>query len=314
MKALAVTFERPESLALRELTLTPATENDVVVDVDFTSISVGTERLLWTGRMPPFPGLGYPLVPGYESVGRIVSAGPAHASRIGETVFVPGANCYGEVRGLFGGAASTLVVPAARVATVDADLGAHAVLLALAATGYHALADSRDATLPDLIIGHGVFGRLTARLVIAMGGAAPTVWEKEPQRAAGALGYSVVTADADPRRDYACILDASGDASLVEPMIMRLRKGGEIVLAGFYPEPINFRFPLAFMKEARLRIAAEWNPDDLRAVTAMVHDGRLSLDGLFTHHEPATNARTAYDTAFGDPSCLKMILDWRDCA
>jgi 3-hydroxyethyl bacteriochlorophyllide a dehydrogenase len=25
--------------------------------------------------MPSFPGMGYPLVPGYESVGRIVDAG-----------------------------------------------------------------------------------------------------------------------------------------------------------------------------------------------------------------------------------------------
>jgi myo-inositol-1(or 4)-monophosphatase len=34
-----------------------------------SGISTGTERLLWDGTMPPFPGLGYPLVPGYETVG-----------------------------------------------------------------------------------------------------------------------------------------------------------------------------------------------------------------------------------------------------
>jgi bacteriochlorophyllide a dehydrogenase len=30
------------------------------------------------------------------------------------------------------------------------------------------------------------------------------------------------------------------------------------VLAGFYTEPLAFAFPPAFMKEARLRVAAEW--------------------------------------------------------
>ena len=50
--------------------------------------------------------MGYPLVPGYESVGRITAAGPAAGGRIGERVFVPGAKCFGDVRGLFGGAAS----------------------------------------------------------------------------------------------------------------------------------------------------------------------------------------------------------------
>jgi 2-desacetyl-2-hydroxyethyl bacteriochlorophyllide A dehydrogenase len=41
--------------------------------------------------MPTFPGMGYPLVPGYESVGRVVAAGPKARLRVGERVFVPGA-------------------------------------------------------------------------------------------------------------------------------------------------------------------------------------------------------------------------------
>ena len=51
------------------------TADDVVVDIEYSGISTGTERLLWTGRMPAFPGMGYPLVPGYESVGRVVGCG-----------------------------------------------------------------------------------------------------------------------------------------------------------------------------------------------------------------------------------------------
>ena len=39
-----------------------------------------------------------------------------------------------------------------------------------------------------------------------------------------------------------------------------------------------------------------------------------SLDGLITHRAPAADAAAAYATAFGDPDCLKMVLDWRDCA
>ncbi len=55
--------------------------------------------------MPAFPGMGYPLVPGYESAGEVVEADAATGFRPGDTVFVPGASCYAEVRGLFGGAA-----------------------------------------------------------------------------------------------------------------------------------------------------------------------------------------------------------------
>jgi 3-hydroxyethyl bacteriochlorophyllide a dehydrogenase len=253
--------------------------------------------------------MGYPLVPGYESVGRIVEAGNAAQRRAGERVFVPGARCFGDVRGLFGGAAARVVVPADKVVPIDDALGENGVLLALAATAYHALRGPTDGK-PDLIVGHGVLGRLLARIAVAEGGE-PTVWERDPDRRTGAHNYAVVDPGADTRRDYRAIYDVSGDPTLIDTLVGRLARGGEIVLAGFYAEPISFDFPPAFMREARFRIAAEWQAPDLVAVHALIASGRLSLDGLITHRRSAVDAPEAYRTAFTDPTCLKMILDWR---
>lgn len=311
MNTVAVVFEEPQQLALATLELSGPGDDEVLVDIAWSGISTGTERLLWTGKMPPFPGLGYPLVPGYESVGRVRDAGRHARSRIGDLVFVPGANCFGAVRGLFGGAAAQLVVPAQRAHAVDESLGERAVLLALAATAHHAIR-APGAAMPDLVIGHGVLGRLIARLVLALDGAAPTVWERNADRAGGAVGYAVIDPAEDARRDYRCICDVSGDSQLLDTLIQRLAPGGEIVLAGFYSEPLSFSFPAAFMREARLRVAAQWQPDDLQAVTRLAESGRLSLDGLITHRTAAQDADRAYRTAFGDPACLKMVLDWRD--
>ena len=309
MDALAVVLEKPEVLALNRLPLTPAGEGDAVVAVTWSGISTGTERLLWTGRMPSFPGMGYPLVPGYESVGTVESAPAGSGLSVGQAVFVPGARCFGTVRGLFGGAASHLIVPAEKLVPVDAALGEKAILLALAATAYHAMASSVPGER-SLIVGHGVLGRLLARLVRLSGGV-PTVWETNPVRARGEFGYPVVHPSQDERRDYATITDVSGDAGLLDTLIGRLGAGGEIVLAGFYEAPLSFAFPPAFMREARIRVAAEFRPHDLAAVTALIARGALSLDGLITHRRPASEASDAYRTAFGEPECLKMILDWR---
>ncbi len=309
MDTVAVVLRAPEQLELRRLALSPAAADQVVVEIEWSGISTGTERLLWTGRMPPFPGLGYPLVPGYESVGVVTQSDAANTHQVGDRVFVPGASCYGDVKGLFGGASSRVVVPAARLTKVPAGLTEEAVLLALAATAQHALAGG-DGRPAELIVGHGVLGRLLARLVVAHGGT-PTVWEKNPARAGGALGYQVIDPTEDPRRDYRAIYDVSGDTSLVEPLIGRLARGGELVLAGFYSEPISFAFPLAFMKEARLRVAAEWAPADLQTCTSLLEAGRLPLSGLITHRKNWDQAASAYNTAFTDPTCLKMLLDWR---
>ncbi len=313
MNALAVVLEQPERLALNQLELSPPGEEDVVVDIDWSGISTGTERLLWSGRMPHFPGMGYPLVPGYESVGRITATGPRSGRQVGERVFVPGARCFGDVRGLFGGAASRVVVPGARALPIRDELAEQGILLALAATAYHALA-AEGARSPDLIVGHGVLGRLIARVAIARGAEPPVVWERNPIRAEGAVGYLVVDPESDSRLDYRAIYDVSGDAGLLDRLIARLAPGGEVVLAGFYDEPLSFAFPPAFMREARIRIAAEWRQPDLLAARDMVDSGRLSLDGLITHRHEAAEAETAYRTAFGDPSCLKMILDWRSAS
>jgi 3-hydroxyethyl bacteriochlorophyllide a dehydrogenase len=311
--ALAVVLEEPGRLVLSRLPLTAPTEADIVVEIHWTGISTGTERLLWSGRMPPFPGLGYPLVPGYESVGCVIEAGSASGHRLGSTVFVPGANCFGNVRGLFGGAASRLVVPGRRAQVVGEHLGEHAVLLALAATAQHAI-DAPGARLPHLIIGHGVLGRLLARLTLLAGGPPPVVWERDATRARGAEGYKVIDPAEDSRRDYESIYDVSGDSNLLDRLIARLAHGGEVVLAGFYSEPLSFAFPTAFMREARMRVAAEWREADLTVVRDLADSGKLRLDGLITHRARCEDAQAAYQTAFSDPACLKMVLDWRSCS
>ncbi len=312
MDAIAVVLSQPEEIGLDRLALSAPGEDDVVIDVEWSGISTGTERLLYRGEMPMFPGMGYPLVPGYESVGRIAAAGAGAEGRVGERVFVPGARCFGPVRGLFGGAASRLVVPAVRAVAIDDDLGERGVLLALAATARHALA-APGATPPDLIVGHGVLGRLLARVAIAEGALAPTVWESNAQRRSGAIGYRVIDPSGDQRTDYGSVYDVSGDSTILDRLVARLAPRGEIVLAGFYHQTLAFSFPPAFMREARIRIAAEWRPDDLAAVLALIASGSLSLEGLITHRRPAAAAPEAYRTAFADPDCLKMILDWRGC-
>ncbi len=307
MDTLAVILEGPERMALRTLELNPLGPSDVLVEIAYSGISSGTEKLLWNGRMPPFPGMGYPLVPGYESVGRVVEAGTEARGRIGDWVFVPGANCYTNARGLFGGTARRVIVPSARALPVPETLGEAGVLFALSATALHAI---NSGAAPDLIVGHGVLGRLLARITLALGAPAPTVWETNAARRGGAYDYRVIAPEEDERRDYRSVYDASGDAGVLDELVGRLAKGGEITLAGFYSGRIDFAFAPAFQAEARLRIAAEWQPQDMVGTRALVENGRLYLGGLISTRRPAAQALDAYPQAFTDPDCLKMILDW----
>ena len=308
MDTLAVLLRGPGDLGLQRVALTAPDPGDLVVDVQWSGISTGTERLLYSGRMPPFPGMGYPLVPGYETVAVVYEAGADARHRVGDVVFVPGSRCFKDVHALFGGAAKRLIVAEDRVVTVDPAHNEQSVLLALAATAHHAIVGGAP---PDLIVGHGVLGRLIARISLALGYPPPVIWEVDPARREGAAGYRVVDPGSDSEGRYRTIVDVSGDAGIFDTLVGRLKPQGEIVLAGFYSDRVSFAFPPAFMREARFRVAAQWQPDDLAAVAGLAASGELSLDGLITHCAPAGEAGAAYEQAFSDPACLKMVLDWR---
>ena len=57
MDTLAVVVEEPGRVALRRLDMAPPDGDDLVVAVAFSGISMGTEKLMYNGSMPMFPGM-----------------------------------------------------------------------------------------------------------------------------------------------------------------------------------------------------------------------------------------------------------------
>ena len=310
----AVVMSEPGSLSIQPVDLKNPSNEDVVIEINYSGISTGTEKLFYNGKMPQFPGMGYPLVPGYESTGEVVQAPKDSNLKIGDMVFVPGADCYsGSVKSLFGGSAQMIISSPNRLIKIDSTMGCNGALFALAATARHAIAGFGNK-MPDVIVGHGVLGRLLARLVMLAGEKPPIVWEKNILRHSGATDYEVVLPEYDERSDYDCIFDVSGDSEILDSLIGRVRKGGEVVLAGFYPDRLGFGFAQAFLKEVSLRVSAEFTPEDVATTKLLIEDGSLSFDGLISNVSSAKEANEAYNIAFNNAECLKMVLDWRNAA
>lgn len=310
-KTTAVVFEKPGQLSVRDAELRAPEAHECLVEAHWSGISTGTERLMLTGDMPPFPGLGYPLVPGYETVGTVVKPSKNGAIPEGTRVFVPGGTGFINERNLFGGSAKHIVSAETRLVPLPGTVESEAVLLALAATARHILRRLEQYGPPELIIGHGVLGQLLARLTVALHGTRPTVWERDPSRRGQATQYDVCAMEEDKRSDYGVVCDVSGSADALNQMIKRCRPGATAVLAGFYMSPPTFDFAPAFMREINILISAEWKPKDLEEAAGLVASGRLDLSNLISEQVEASEAQGAYDTAFNESSCLKMVIDWR---
>ena len=310
-KTPAVVFEKPGQLSIREADLRAPEDHECVVEAHWSGISTGTERLMLTGDMPPFPGLGYPLVPGYETVGTVVKPSKNGAIPEGTRVFVPGGTGFINERNLFGGSAKHIVTAETRLVPLPGTVESEAVLLALAATARHILRRLEQHGPPELIIGHGVLGQLLARLTVALHGTRPTVWERDPSRRTHTAQYDVCDMQEDKRSDYGVVCDVSGSADALNQMIKRCRPGATAVLAGFYMSPPTFDFAPAFMREINILISAEWKPKDLEEAAGLMANGRFDLSNLISKQVEASEAQGAYDTAFNESSCLKMVIDWR---
>ncbi len=326
--ARAVVFAEAGRLDLRDVSLREPASDEVLVDTHFSSISAGTERLLFGGALPGFPFLRFPLVPGYEAVGIVTERGvDVDGVNVGDEVFVGGSMCYTDVAAAFGGQASRLIKKASQVVPLHGIPMAHAPLIALAATSLHGIRRLGDVRGKRIgVLGMGAIGQFAARFAVAAG-AIVSEADSNPARLGKIVGVTPFALDGAPAapvhdhgisrnehgapaRDlFDVIIEATGKSELIAACSDLLAVRGAIVLLSYYDRLVCNFVPL-FLKEPSLVVSREWDHDDLLAARDAIADGRVTIADLATDAYPIDRYESAYAAAFGDPSTLKVILQW----
>lgn len=310
----AVVIPEPGKVELQDVTLRAPGAGDVVVETVYTSISAGTERMLLAGQMP-HPMLQLPVVPGYETVGRVVEVGAdAPADLVGRWVYVGGARCYENVNPAWGGQSAQIITEAERVIPLDDVEPREGVLLALAATSLHGI-DVLDVSEGDrvLVIGQGPVGQLAARIAQSRG-AWVAVTDRNASRLSRAVGDQIINVNGESvtealEEPVNAIIEASGSMTALTEALSLLANGGTILLLGYY-STLQLPYMPLFLKEARLLTAREWAAGDLVRCRDMIAVGELDVAPLLTHDMPIAEVASAYDTALNDMDCLKLVLHW----
>ena len=312
MKTRAIVIPAAHMIEMREVELKPLGADDVLVHTRLTSISAGTERMLLQGVMP-HPMLQFPVVPGYETAGEVIDAGANALEWIGRRVYVGGNYGFVGVNPAFGGQSAHIAAPASHVTDIGALTDEQGVLLALAATALHGVdvgGVSIDARV--LVLGQGVVGQLTARFAKARG-AHVTVTDKVAARLSLSQADVIIDMNEPPaefgRAQFDVLIDATGKMDAIAPLLMNVRKGGRVVLLGYY-DKITLPYQPIFLRELTLASSSQWAPGDLARARDAIASGAVDVLPLLTHRMDAASARAAFDMAFDDPACVKMILEW----
>jgi 3-hydroxyethyl bacteriochlorophyllide a dehydrogenase len=311
----AIVFEEPGRLGTHAASLREAAADEVVVDTHYSSISAGTERLLFAGTLPGFPMLRFPLVPGYEAVGVVARIGAdVRDVAVGDHVFVGGSMCYTDVAGVFGGNAARTIKKAAQVVPLHGIPLARAPLLALAATSLHGVRRLGDVAGKTIcVLGMGAIGQFAARFLVSAGARVIGADVNAARLAGAPAGCETLDLAATPLdealRDVDAIVEATGRSDEIARCARALRPGGTIVLLSYYDE-LRTPYVDLFVKEVSLLVAREWAHDDLLAARDAIASGAIGVGTLADHVVPVADYERAYRTAFEDPSVPKVILQW----
>ena len=319
MQAKAIVFTGVRQLEVKNVTLKPVSSTDVLIETYWSSISTGTEKMAFEGLIPSPPFI-FPFIPGYETVGKIVRVG-AHVNEnlIGKYAYIAGSFGYEDVNAAFGGASQLVVCPVESITVLDGIADPKCgIALPLGATALHFMDLGEVTGKKVLVLGQGAVGILAVQLAKHM--RAQLVAATEPHQ--NRLNYSSADLKVNPStqdvsaalagNEFDIMIDSTGVMSAIETGLRFLKFHGKVVFGGYY-QRMNIDYSQAFEKELSFIAARQWAKGDLLRVKELIREGKLQAKKIFTHsHSVETNLAEAYNQAFNNPDCLKMVLNWKE--
>ena len=263
----AVAIRGPHEAGLEQRTIPTLKPGEILVRVAYAGICA-TDLEILEGRLGYYKSgmASYPIVPGHESSGTVVSLGKRVTTfSEGDRVVVEciqgcgacaacqqdnAVSCHERrevgVIGLDGGYASYLVTRARYAHKIPADVtlrqAALAEPLAVVIKGLRRLSShTRNGTGKRCaVIGAGTIGHLTAR-VLAARGHDVTIFDREEQRLSHLSDLKTETSLAGLER-FDWFVEATGDQSALDSILRNSRTGATLLLMGLPYAQENFSF------------------------------------------------------------------------
>ncbi len=340
-KSMAIVIERPFQAEFREIELTEPMPDAYVAKTTFSSISSGTDMKTYKGLQHP-EQCYYPLVPGYETAGVVVAAGPKSDGRlkVGDRVMINECREYGNVCAAWGGGSEYTIkdsnttndifdymvkIPD-NVTDMEASL---AYLPCVALKGIKRLSLKENETV--VVVGAGMIG-ISAIQILKILCPSLTVISVEPNAFRRSIAEKYADYVIDP--DHAVerikdltkgkmadkVIECSGNSEVVGKLHQYIKDGGwsdndepaHIHLQGDYPEKIIMdSYHRWFVKNCTITMTCALAPSCKEQILAWISEGKFDVKGLPVEVWPATKCKEAFEyKADKGDDVFKIMFDW----
>ena len=337
-RALAIVFPEPNRAVLDEVPIPEPGDRDVLVQIEYSSISVGTERWCLTGKLqnPGEAPLAFPHVPGYQASGLVLETGRAVRSlKPGDRVF--SRNCRtpagaGGVSGWqgswWGGHVGLHVAEEGAVIRLPDSVSLQeASGLLLAQVGYNGATKppmTSDAGVVAAVIGDGLVGQYAAQVLrhrgaqVLLSGLAPLRLELAAKHSADEVfdasrgDFGAFVRERFPK-GVGVALETASSQRTVRQAIDLLAYGGHLVLNGFYPPGESLLdWHWLRTKELTAHFPNSRTRERLEGTLRLIAEGAVRVEELVTHTVPLSEAPKLYEKLLGpDADFLGLVIQWR---
>ena len=329
-KVRAVIFPEPGRISIGEVDLPVMGPEDVLIEIEYTSISNGTERWCLTGKLnlPGEPPLEFPHVPGYQAAGTVLKAGrKVEIITPGDRVF--SRNCrqpYGWKGSWWGGHVQYHVTDFKAVIKLPEKVSTYkASALLLAQVGYNGAAKPQVTPGSSaVVIGSGLVGQYAAQ-VLRHRGAHVIISDLLESRLRIAEKYSANEVFNSSVKDLLSYiqnkypdgvdiaLETSSSNKTIRMAIELLRYEGQLILNGFYPVSesmldwhwLRGKEIITYCPNSRTR-------PRLEATLRLIQEGHLKVKELVTHELNLRDVPDAYRMLLDrSADFLGIVINWK---
>lgn len=334
MQSKAVVFTAPNEVRCIDVESPEPGDNDIVIDIHHSWISNGTEGSFLRGERlsgdeawqtgDPMP---FPMIAGYQKVGRIQSLGANITDfEVGDMVFASMSKVTGMFDNRFAGHVSPSVCDKGAVMKIPSGLDPLAVSgLVLTQVGYNC--GTRSQIRPGevaVVIGDGLVGHWAAQ-ALKQRGAIVVMVGKHDDRLAKAANYAHIINSPDDYGAYTfdalhlgkvqVLVETVGSVPAMYAWLPYLNRNSHIVVAGFYKPSgqVNIQTALQDFRnyEISFDLVSGATAERMQETMQWIAEGKLNTANLITHRFPVEEAADAWSLIESKKEpVLGVVLDW----